>query len=148
MKKISSILSHLTHRPQFKFLQKHKCYRQFIELLQPRFKRAIAFVYIENSTLFVALSHPGYKMELNYNRDLLKSLLNMMGNHNPECSELNVSNVIVFNSKFHKSSPKPKIATDPKYYELSTGEFRVDSTDSKIIEKFESIKRTIMENIE
>ncbi len=87
-------------------------------------------------------------MELNYNRDLLKSLLNMMGNHNPECSELNVSNVIVFNSKFHKSSPKPKIATDPKYYELSTGEFRVESTDSKIIEKVESIKRTIMENIE
>jgi hypothetical protein len=87
-------------------------------------------------------------MELNYNRDLLKSLLNMMGNYNPECSELNVSSVIVFNSKFHKSSTKPIVSTDPKYYELSSGEFRVDSKDSKIIERFESIKRTIMENIE
>lgn len=146
MEKVSSILSHLTHRPQFRFLLKHSCYQKFIELLPPKFKKAIAFVYIDNSTLFVALSHPGYKMELNYNKDLLKSLLNMMGTHNLDCSNLKASKVVIFNSKFHNNRPKPKEITEPKYNELSTGDFKICSDNSKIIEKFEAIKKQIMKN--
>ncbi len=146
MEKVSSILSHLTHQPQFKFLLKHTCYQKFIQILPTKFKKAIAFVYIDNNTLFVALSHPGYKMELNYNKDLLKSLLNMMGTHNPDCKQLSANSVIIFNSKFHNSTPKATKPTDPKYRELSSGEFKIHSDDTQLIDKFKQIKETIMEN--
>ncbi|HIC78052.1 MAG TPA: hypothetical protein EYP02_02605, partial [Sulfurovum sp.] len=72
MKKAHTIISHISNLPEFKLLKKHYCYQKFISLLNPRFKKAIAFVYIRDETLFVALSHPGFKMELNYNKDLLK----------------------------------------------------------------------------
>ena len=146
MEKVSSILSHLVHQPQFKFLLKHTCYQKFIQILPTKFKKAIAFVYIDNNTLFVALSHPGYKMELNYNKDLLKSLLNMMGTHNPDCSQLSANKVIVFNSKFHNTTPKVPEPTNPKYRELSSGDFKICSNDTQLIDKFKQIKETIMEN--
>ena len=146
MQKVSTILSHLTHQPQFKFLLKHTCYQKFIELLPPKFKKAIAFVYIDNNTLFVALSHPGYKMELNYNKDLLKSLLNMMGKYTPSCNQLTANNVIIFNSKLHTPKPKPSLPTDPRYNELSSGDFQIFSKDTQLLDKFEAIKKIIIKN--
>ena len=146
MKNASSILSHISYQPQFKSIRKHVCYRKFIQLLQPKFQKAIAFVYVKNSTLFVALSHPGYKMELNYNRDLLKSILNMISDNDKECKDMRVSSVVVFNSKYHKQIPKEDIKTDPKYMELSTGEFTIESSDRDIIERFEAIKKQILNN--
>jgi hypothetical protein len=146
MKNTHSILSHLVNQPQFRILKKHNCYQKFIDLLPPKFSRAIAFVYIKNDILFIALSHPGYKMELNYNKDLLKSLLNMMGKHNSECSMLNVNSVIVFNSKFYVDKPKEITNTDPKYVESSTGYFNINTEDDKLREAFESIKKIIIRN--
>jgi len=146
MKNIHSILSHLVNQPQFRILKKHHCYQKFIDLLPPKFKRAIAFVYIKNDTLFMALSHPGYKVELDYNKDLLKSLLNMMGKHNSDCSMLSVSSVIIFNSKFYVDKPEEKDDTDPKYPERSNGYFKIDTNDKKLLEAFENIKQTIIRN--
>ena len=146
MKKVRSILSHLVNQPQFKILKKQSCYHKFIEHLPPRFKKAIAFIYIKNNILFIAISHPGYKMELNYNKDLLRSLLNMMGTHDEECSELKANSVILFNSKFHIKEPVTPQATDPKYRELSSGEFKIKSKDKEILKKFEKIKQIIVKN--
>ena len=146
MKNASSILSHISYQPQFKSIRKHICYRKFIKLLQPKFQKAIAFVYVKNSTLFVALSHPGYKMELNYNRDLLKSILNMISDNDKECKDMRVGSVVVFNSKYHKLTSKEDIKTDPKYTELSTAEFTIESSDRDIIDRFEAIKKQILNN--
>jgi len=148
MKNIHSILSHLVNQPQFRILKKHHCYQKFIDLLPPKFKRAIAFVYIKNNILFVALSHPGYKMELDYNKDLLKSLLNMMGKHKSECSMLSVNDTIIFNSKFYTEKPEETISTDPKYKELSSGDFKIDTKDKKLLQAFEDIKEIIIRNRE
>lgn len=148
MKNASSILSHISYQPQFKSLRKHICYRKFIQLLQPKFQKAIAFVYIKNSTLFVALSHPGYKMELNYNRDLLKSILNMMSEHDKECADISVSNVVVFNSKYYNKVEENSTPTDPKYSELSTANFDIHSEDQDIIDRFNSIRDQIIKNRE
>ena len=131
MKNVRSILSHLVNQPQFKILKKQSCYHKFIEYLQPKFQKAIAFVYIRNNILFIAISHPGYKMELNYNKDLLRSLLNMMGKHYEGCSELKADSVIIFNSKFYVEKPIKDQDTDPKYRELSSGEFKIQSKDKK-----------------
>ena len=146
MKNIRSILSHLVNQPEFKVLKKHSCYQKFIDLLPQQYKRGIAFIYIRKNTLFVALSNPGYKMELNYNKDLLRSLLNMMGKHDEECSMLTVESVIIFNSKYYTEKPEEIIDTDPKYRELSSGNFKIDSTDKNLIEEFEKIKSIIISN--
>jgi len=146
MKNASSILSHISYQPQFRSIRKHICYRKFIQLLQPKFQKAIAFVYIKNSTLFVALSHPGYKMELNYNRDLLKSILNMICDNDKECEHLRVESVVVFNSKYYINKPQKDDKTDPKYIEISTADFAIESSDQDIIDKFEAIKKQILRN--
>jgi len=145
MKNGKKIISTLISRFQLYPLIKHKCYQKFIHLLPPRFQQAIAFVYIENETLFVALSHPGYKMELNYNQDLFKSLLRTFTQNDPECKEYHAKRVIFFNSKYHQPKQTPT-DTVPYYYELSTGEFQTDIQNSEIKEQFEQIKELIIQN--
>ena len=146
MQSVHSILSHLTHQPQFKSLRKHQCYQKFVRLLSPKFQKAIAFVYIDHNTLFVALSHPGYKMELNYNRDLLKSVLTMMREHDQDCSGLHAEKIVIFNSKYHSGRDSAERDSDPKYHELSSAEFTIMTEDEKLKEKFEKIKKRILQN--
>ncbi len=85
-------------------------------------------------------------MELNYNRDLLKSILNMISDNDKECKDMRVGSVVVFNSKYHKLTSKEDIKTDPKYTELSTAEFTIESSDRDIIDRFEAIKKQILNN--
>ena len=148
MKKANSILSHILNLPQFKTLKSHYCYQKFISLLSPRFQKAIAFVYVRQDTLFVAISHPGFKMELNYNKDLLKTLLTMLAKQDEKCKNLKVSKVILFNSK-HNSIIKEKTEEDtvPYYDEMSLGEFTINSEDKELKEAFEKIRDSIENQI-
>ena len=144
MKKASTILSHIRNLPEFKLLKSHYCYQKFISLLNPRFKKAIAFVYVRDDTLFVALSHPGFKMELNYNKDLLKSLLTMLAKSDEKCKEMKASKVVLFNSK-HLSIIKEEniVSTVPYYKEMALGEFTIESEDKELQEAFNKIKKSI-----
>ncbi len=146
MKNIRSILSHLVNQPQFKILKKQSCYHKFISLLTPELKTAVAFIYIKNNILFVATSHTGYKMELNYKQDLLKSLLKILADNDKGCSDLKAERVIIFKSKFYVEKPIKIQDTDPRYRELSSGEFKIQSKDKNIIKSFENIKRIILQN--
>ena len=144
MKKASSILSHLSSQPQFKFLKQQICYKKYISLLTPKYQKAIAFIYIKDDTLFIAVTHPGFKMELNYNRDLLKSILTQLQSHESECKMMQASKVIVFHSKYHPMEKKEEdISTVPYYNELASSEFEIQSDDEDIITKFEQIKEQI-----
>ncbi|NEW59917.1 hypothetical protein GSY74_01360 [Sulfurovum sp. bin170] len=148
MKKANSILSHILHLPQFKTLKSHYCYQKFISLLNPRFQKAIAFVYVRQDTLFVALSHPGFKMELNYNKDLLKNLLTMLAKHDEKCKSLKVSKVVLFNSKHNSIIREKKIEdTVPHYEEMAWGEFTIESEDKELREAFEKIRESIEQQI-
>ena len=144
MKKAHTILSHIRNLPEFKLLKSHYCYQKFISLLNPRFKKAIAFVYVRDDTLFVALSHPGFKMELNYNKDLLKSLLTMLAKSDEKCQQMKASKVVLFNSK-HLSIIKEEVieSTVPHYKEMALGEFTIESEDKELIEAFNKIKKSI-----
>ncbi|MCK5853665.1 MAG: hypothetical protein KAG56_00500 [Sulfurovaceae bacterium] len=148
MKQASAIISHIRNLPEFKLLKKHYCYQKFISLLSPRFQKAIAFVYIKNETLFVALSHPGFKMELNYNKNSLKEVLSMLANMDEKCKNMRASKVILFNSK-HISIIKEKkiVSTVPYYQEMAWGEFNIESEDEELIEAFNKIKISIDKNI-
>jgi len=86
-------------------------------------------------------------MELNYNKDLFKSLLGTMQKHYPECKDLQADTVVLFNSKFSTASKEQIGDTVPYYNELSSGEFEIDLDDELLIEKFEKTKTLIINNL-
>lgn len=138
------ILSHLSNQPQFRFLKQQTCYQKYIKLLGVKYQKAIAFVYIKNETLFVAVTHPGFKMELNYNRDLLKSVLTQLTSHDSECAMMKADKVVIFHSKYHPVKKAVEdISTVPYYNELSSSDFVIQSKDEELIKKFEQIKEQI-----
>ena len=144
MKQAHTILSHIQNLPQFKLLKSHYCYQKFISLLNPRFQKAIAFVYVRDETLFVALSHPGFKMELNYNKDLLKDILSMLAKQDKKCKNMSASKIILFNSKNHIfSQKKPQYNSVPYYKEMAEGEFNIQSEDIELQKAFENIRQSI-----
>jgi hypothetical protein len=144
MKRANTILSHIQSLPQFKLLKSHYCYQKFISLLPPKFQKAIAFVYVKNETLFVALSHPGFKMELNYNKNLLKEILTMLRESDKKCETVTASKVVLFNSK-HLSIIKEKkiVSTVPYYKEVSFGNFNIQTKDQELMDAFNKIKTSI-----
>ncbi|MBD3788782.1 MAG: DUF721 domain-containing protein [Campylobacterales bacterium] len=144
MKKAYEILSHLTSQPQFRLLKKQACYTKFIKLLGAKYQNAIAFVYIKNETLFVAVIHPVFKMELNYNRDLLKSVLTQLNTYVPECSDMKAKEIVVFHSKYYPvEEQKPLLSTVPHYQERSTSNFEIQTSDPTLKKKFEQIQDDI-----
>jgi len=144
MKQAHSILSHIKSLPQFRKLKKSYCYQKFISSLAPKFQKAIAFVYVQEHTLYIALSHPGFKMELNYNKDSFRDVLNVLAMMDEQCKSLRVSKVVLFNSKRLSIIKEKKIeSTVPYYKELSLGEFQINSKDREIIDAFKQIKCSI-----
>ncbi len=143
MKKANMILSHLSSLPQFKVLKRQECYQKYINLLSPKWQKAVAFVYIKDDTLFIAVTHPGFKMELNYNRDLLKSLLTQLNQYDSVCKMMIASKVVVFHSKYHAMPEKKhSISTVPHYLERADGIFQTPEHTS-LKESFERIKALI-----
>ena len=137
------ILSHLSSLPQFKVLKRQGCYQKYISLLSPKWQKAVAFVYIKDDTLFIAVTHPGFKMELNYNRDLLKSLLIQLNTYDCDCKTLIASKVVIFHSKYHAMpEEKAQEVTIPYYEERAEGTFEVPE-DEELKKSFERIKALI-----
>ena len=143
MKNASMILSHLSSQPQFRSLKRQECYQKYIKLLSPKWQKAVAFVYIKDETLFIAVTHPGFKMELNYNRDLLKSLLTQLSTHTEACKMMQAEKVVVFHSKYH-AMPEEKSSNEtvPHYEERAQGNFDTPA-DEALKERFERIKGII-----
>jgi hypothetical protein len=149
MKKASMILSHLTNQPQFNVLKQESCYKKYLSLLGTKWQKAIAFIYIKENTLFIAVTHPGFKMELNYNRDLLKSLLIQMASLDTECKMMKADKVVIFHSRYRPVvNDEPEESTVPYYNELSSSEFIIKNQDEDIKEKFEQIKEQIKKQLQ
>jgi hypothetical protein len=148
MKTTRSILDNLHGQTHFRPLGQHRCYRQFLSMLPPRFQEAIGFVYVRQATLYVALRHPGYKMELNYNKELLKDLLVTLVESDEGCQKLRADSVVLFNSKYTRglSSSDKDSATVPYYHELSRGTFEDHSTDPDLHAQFERLRQAIQDN--
>ena len=144
MKKLHTILSHLVNQPQFRFLKQQGCYKKYISLLSAKYQKAIAFIYVKEETLFIAVKHPGFKMELHYNKDLLKSVLDQLIKHDETCEMMQAKKVVIFHSKYHAMEKEEEfISTVPYYNELASTDFDIQSDDEDIISKFEAIKEQI-----
>jgi hypothetical protein len=147
MKTTRSILDTLTGHAHFRSLARHRCYRQYLAMLPPRFREAIGFVYVRDETLHVALRHPGYKMELNYNKELLKSLLAALVEHDPACKQLRAHNIVLFTSKYATlPANKHDETTVPYYEELAEGAFEDHSSDPDLHHQFQRLRDTIHAN--
>jgi len=143
MKNASVILSHLVNQPQFRMLKRQECYKKFVSLLGVHMQNAIAFVYVKNQTLFVAVKHPGFKMELHYNRDLLKSVLTQLASFDEKCRMLQAEKVVIFHTKYHPVHTKEEEETIPYYEELAQSSFNIETDDEALRSQFEKIKETI-----
>ena len=146
MKTATTILSHLTSRPQFKKLKQQECYKKYIQILRPKWQKAVAFIYIKDSTLFIAIKHPGFKQELNYNHDLLKDLLKQINTYVEPCKEMTASKVVVFHSKYHPmEQEKTPYESVPHYKERAYGEFELPQQE-ELKEAFIKIQDVIVCN--
>jgi hypothetical protein len=75
MKKINEILSHLKNNPEFRKINTSFLIMKFIDVLPLKLKKGVKFGYVKNQTPHFVLTHPVYKMEFEYNKADIKSLL-------------------------------------------------------------------------
>lgn len=148
MKDSKSIISHLVQQPSMKKYEQIRCYDRLLSVLPKSFTSMIRFVYTKNETLFFVLNHPCAKMEFNYKRNLIKSLLREVYAHFPECSCLNVKEVQAFvtNQKSEEETLITAAQSEIFYAEQATGTFETLCEDERLRSLFEAIKETIAKN--
>lgn len=135
MKKINEILSHLKNNPEFSKINTSFLIKKFIEVLPLKLKKGVKFAYVKNQTLYFVLTHPVYKMEFEYNKADIKSLLKNFKIANVEDIGFFITNVIE-----KKEDPKEPL---PLYIERSYGIFENRAKDEYIFKKFEKIRKII-----
>ena len=75
MKNLNEILCHLKKNPEFRKINTSSTIEKFINVLPLKLKKGVKFGYIKGQTLYFVLTHPVYKMEFEYNKADIKSLL-------------------------------------------------------------------------
>lgn len=135
MKKINEILSHLKNNPEFSKINTSFLIKKFIEVLPLKLKKGVKFAYVKNQTLYFVLTHPVYKMEFEYNKADIKSLLKNFKIANVEDIGFFITNVIEKKEK--------EIEPTPLYKERSYGIFDNRAKDEYIFKKFEKIREII-----
>jgi len=135
MKKLNEILSHLKNNPEFKKINTSSIIEQFIDILPLKLKKGVKFAYIKNQTLFFVLTHPVYKMEFEYNKGHIKSLL--------KSSKLvDVQDIGFFvTNKIERK--KKEIIKEPTFKERSFGIFENRLKNERLREKLENIRNII-----
>ncbi|PUE63940.1 DUF721 domain-containing protein [Arcobacter caeni] len=135
MKKINEILSHLKNNPEFSKINTSFLIKKFIEVLPLKLKKGVKFAYVKNQTLFFVLTHPVYKMEFEYNKADIKSLLKNFKIANVEDIGFFITNVI---EKKEKENAPISL-----YKERSFGIFDNKAKDEYLFRKFEKIREII-----
>ena len=135
MKKINEILSHLKNNPEFRKINTSLLIMKFIDVLPLKLKKGVKFGYVKNQTLYFVLTHPVYKMEFEYNKADIKSLLKSFKIANVEDIGFFVTNIIE-----KKENNKEVIVF---YKERSYGIFENKAKDEYIFKKFEKIRELI-----
>jgi len=138
MKKLNEILSHLKNNPEFRKINTSSTIEKFIDVLPLKLKKGVKFGYIKGQTLYFVLTHPVYKMEFEYNKADIKSLLK---NANFD----NVNEIAFFvTNKIERKSKETII--EPLYKERSNGVFINKAKDQTLYTKFEAIRDIIKES--
>jgi hypothetical protein len=135
MKKINEILSHLKNNPEFSKINTSFLIQKFIEVLPLKLKKGVKFAYVKNQTLYFVLTHPVYKMEFEYNKADIKSLLKNFKIANVEDIGFFITNII----EKKEEQKEPFLL----YTERSYGIFENRAKNEYIFKKFEKIREII-----
>ncbi len=135
MKNMSIILNHLKQHPDFRKINTNEKIQSFINILPIKLKNGIKFAYIKNEILFFVLTHPIYKIEFQYNKALIKSLLN-----NAHMTNINDFKFFVTN-KIEKKQETPK--ENEFYKERSYAIFKNHFQNKKLYTLLEEIRELI-----
>jgi hypothetical protein len=135
MKNASEILTHLKYYPEFKKINTNITIERLINSLPLKLNKGIKFGYIKNQTLFFVLKHPVYKMEFEYNKSLIKSLLKKANIANVNDVKFFVTNVI--------DRKEEEIKAEDFYKERAYGIFENFCKDEDLRKKFEEIRKII-----
>jgi len=147
MKSSEKIISHITGKPLFQKIGQKKCFAKVISLLPPQLAKAVMFTYVKNRTLFFVLNHPGLKMEFNYKITLIKSLLKKIKDIDPDCKNIDITDVKAFvTNKIDFNPPPPPPESKFTYKERASGRFYNFATDPKLKALFQQIKEEIRKN--
>ncbi len=136
MKKLNEILSHLKNNPEFRKINTSSTIEKFIDVLPLKLKKGVKFGYIKGQTLYFVLTHPVYKMEFEYNKADIKSLLK-----NANFDNVNEIAFFVTNKIERKTK---EIIKEPLFKERSNGVFINKAKDEILYKKFESIRNIII----
>ena len=135
MKKMNEILCHLKNNPEFRKINTQEVIQRFIELLPLKLKKGIKFAYVKKQILYFVLTHPVYKMEFEYNKSLINTLLKKAQIANVEELKFFVTNKI-------EKRVKKEIKFE-YYKERSYGIFENSIQDEKLHKKIEDIRSII-----
>ena len=135
MKKINEILSHLKNNPEFSKINTSFLIQKFIEVLPLKLKKGVKFAYVKNQTLYFVLTHPVYKMEFEYNKADIKSLLKNFKIANVKDIGFFITNII----EKKEEQKEPFLL----YTERSYGIFENRAKNEYIFKKFEKIREII-----
>jgi len=133
---MNEILSHLKNNPTFRKVNTQKSIQEFIEILPLKLKKGVKFAYLKRQILYFVLTHPVYKMEFEYNKAEIKSILKSSSIKNVEDIKFFVTNKI----------KKKKKVINHTYEERSYGIFSNCLKNSKLYEKVEQIRQIIKKN--
>lgn len=148
MKKSSNIISHLKNQPLYSKLKTVKCFEKIRSLLPPRLSNAILFIYIKNDILFFVLNHPGYKMEFNYNVNLIKGVLKELKKRESICKDLIFKDIKTFvSNKIDIEEDKNKLEKKLTYKERATGNFEIKTDNENLKQTFKNIQKIIKDQI-
>lgn len=144
MKDAKNIISHLVKHPSMKKYEQMRCYDKLLSLLPKNFTHMVRFLYTKDETLFFVFNHPSAKMEFNYKRSLIKSLLSQIILHFPECECLHVKDIQCFvTNKPQTEEILESKNSDIFYKERAEGDFENSCDDSKLRTLFEEIRKAI-----
>ena len=132
---MNEILSHLKNNPEFRKINTQETIQKFIELLPLKLKKGIKFAYVKRQILYFVLTHPVYKMEFEYNKSLINSLLKKAQIANVEELKFFVTNKIERKVKEEKK--------EEKFKERSYGIFANKIQDEELHNKVEEIRKII-----
>lgn len=144
MKDAKNIISHLVKHPSMKKYEQMRCYDKLLSLLPKNFTHMVRFLYTKDETLFFVFNHPSAKMEFNYKRSLIKSLLSQIILHFPECACLHVKDIQCFvTNKSQTEEILESKNSDIFYKERADGVFENACDDAQLRSLFEEIRKAI-----
>ncbi|RXK01147.1 hypothetical protein CRU98_01485 [Arcobacter sp. CECT 8986] len=134
MKNVSTILNHLKQHPEFRKINTNQKIQKLIDILPLKLKKGIKFAYVKGEILYFVLTHPVFKLEFEYNKALINSLLISANLANIQDIKFFVTN---------KREKKQEIQKVEKYKERSHGIFENKIENPKLHNLFEEIRAVI-----